>query len=123
MVKRTFILLLLALSAMTLLYVVARRKENRAVQRPALVLGTMSGWPPYVSVNQQGEYEGFDIDVAHIIANKMNSQLVIKDMDTVALLGALDQNKVDFLMTGLCITNERLKRIAMVHYTGEPIDS
>lgn len=86
-----------------------------------LTLGTMSGWPPFVSINEQGAYEGFDIVIANEIARRLGKKLVIKDMDTAALITALDQGTVDFIMTGLDITVERLKKITMIPYQGEPM--
>jgi polar amino acid transport system substrate-binding protein len=44
-------------------------------------------------------------------------------MDTAALITALDQGKVDFIMTGLSITAERQQKIAMIPYQGKPITS
>lgn len=84
-----------------------------------LILGTMSGWPPYVSINEKGEYEGFDIVIAQEIARRLGKKLEIRDMDTVALIIALKQNKVDFIMTGLDITQERLQQMVMIPYEGE----
>lgn len=94
-----------------------------ADRNETIIMGTMSGWPPYVSMNELGIYEGFDIDVAQEIAGRLNKKLVIKDMDTAYLIQALQQGSVDFIMTGLDITYERLQKIAMVPYQGEPITS
>ncbi len=88
-----------------------------------LTLGTMSGWPPFVQLATDGSYEGFDIDIANIIAQRLGKKLVIKDMDTAMLISALNQGQVDFLMTGLDITPERLQQITMIPYQGEPITS
>lgn len=86
-----------------------------------LILGTMSGWPPYVTMDTNGAYVGFDIAIAQQIANRLGKKLIIKDMDTASLLTALKQNKVDFIMTGLSITQERLKQIDLIPYQGEPV--
>lgn len=47
-----------------------------------LIVGTTSGYAPYVSINAEGEYEGFDIDVAKALADKLGRKLVIKDFGT-----------------------------------------
>lgn len=86
-----------------------------------ITLGTMSGWPPFVSLTNTGTYEGFDITVAQEIVRRLGKKLVIQDMDTAALITALEQGKVDFIMTGLDITTERLQKIAMIPYQGDPI--
>ncbi len=95
--------------------------KKSASTQDSIILGTMSGWPPFVSLNNKGEYEGFDIDVAQEIARRLKKKLIIKDMDTAALITALDRGSVDFIMTGLDITTERLQKIAMIPYQGEPI--
>lgn len=96
-------------------------KPKSRKQQDTLVLGTMSGWPPYVTINDKGQYEGLDIDLAQALAQKLNKKLEIQDMDTASLILALEQSKVDFIMTGLSITQERLQKIAMIPYQGEAI--
>lgn len=88
----------------------------------SIVLGTMNGWPPFVLINNEGNYEGFDIDIAQEIARRLQKKLIIKDMDTAALITALNQGSVNFIMTGLDITTERLQKIALIPYQGEPIE-
>lgn len=95
--------------------------SQNANAEDTLTLGTMSGWPPFVSINKKGAYEGLDIVIANEIARRLGKKLVIKDMDTAALITALDQGTVDFIMTGLDITVERLKKISMIPYQGEPM--
>lgn len=118
MSKKIFIAIA-ALACGVLIYLLLQ-KFNR-VDENTIVLGTMSGWPPYVSINDNGEYEGFDIDIANEIAKDLNKKLIIKDMDTIMLINALNKGSVDFVMTGLSITNDRLKKITMVPYEGESI--
>ena len=84
-----------------------------------LILGTNASYPPYESVNAQGDLEGFDIDVAQAIAKKLNKKLVIKDMSFDALILGLNQEKFDMIMGGISITPSREKEIIMVPYQGE----
>ncbi len=117
MVKKLFF----GASVCALIAVVAFIQKGVAANEEVLTLGTMSGWPPFVSLNTKGEYEGFDIEIAQEIARRLGKKLVIKDMDTAALITALEKGTVDFIMTGLDITSQRLKRIAMISYQGEPM--
>lgn len=88
--------------------------------KDTLTVGMMSGWAPFMSINNKGEYEGFDVDCAQEIAKRMNKKLVIKDMGSVAsCFIALEQRKVDIVLSGLDITQARLDSVAMVRYTGE----
>ena len=85
-----------------------------------LIVGTVTGYAPFVSVNQQGEYEGFDIDMAHAVADTMGKELVIKDLGSMAsLFTALQQGSIDVIIWGMSITEDRLQKVAMVHYQGE----
>lgn len=89
-----------------------------------LIIGTAAGYAPFVSINEQGEYEGFDIDVARELAQKTGKRLVIKDLGSMSsLFLALEQEKVDALIWGLSITADRLEKVAMIHYQGEITDS
>lgn len=84
------------------------------------IVGTAAAYAPFVSINEKGDYEGFDIDVAQSLAQNMNKKLVIKDLGSMApLFMALEQGTVDAIMWGLSITNERLKKVTMVRYQGE----
>lgn len=89
-----------------------------------LVVGTTSGYAPYVSINAEGEYEGFDIDIAKSLADKLGRKLVIKDFGSMpALILALKQNKADVLIWSISITQERQKQMTMVYYQGEKVTS
>lgn len=89
-----------------------------------LVVGTTSGYAPYVSINAEGEYEGFDIDIAKALADKLGRRLVIKDFGAMpALILAIKQNKADILIWSISITQERQKQMAMIYYQGEKTTS
>lgn len=84
------------------------------------IVGTTAAYAPFVSINPQGEYEGFDIDVAHALAKQMGKNLVLKDLGSMtSLFTALDQGSIDAIIWGISITQDRLKKVAMIHYQGE----
>lgn len=84
------------------------------------VVGTTSGYAPYVSLDAQGKYEGFDIDLAELLAKKLNKKLVLKDLGSMpSLMLALKQGKIDTLIWAVSITEDRLKNIEMVYYQGD----
>ncbi len=84
------------------------------------VVGTTSGYAPYVSLNAKGEYEGFDIDIAEALAKKLGRKLVLKDGGSMpGLMISLQQGRVDALIWAVSITEERQKKMEMVYYQGE----
>lgn len=95
--------------------------DNKPISEDVLILGTNANYPPYESINTDGETVGFDIDVAKAIADKLKRRLVIQEFEFDALLLALQQGKVDMIMAGMSITPTRLKEIDMYAYTGEQV--
>lgn len=100
------------------IYVVARSPRTLNSQDTnSLVVGTVGGYAPFVSMNEKGDYEGFDIDVAQALAAKLGKTLVLKDLGSMApLLMALEQGSVDVVIWGMTITSERLQKFAMIGY-------
>ena len=95
-------------------------KSSKIKDESTLVVGMMSGWAPYMSINQKGEFEGFDVDVAKLVAEKLGKKLVVSDMGSLApLLISLNQGKIDLLFSGLDITKDRLRKLDFVRYSGE----
>ena len=87
-------------------------------------VGTTSGYAPFVSLDSRGQYEGFDIDLAKLVAEKLNKKLVIKDLGSMpSLMIGLNQRKVDAVIWAVSITEERQKKMEMVYYQGEEITS
>lgn len=90
----------------------------------SLVVGTAGGYAPFVSMGLDGEYEGFDLDVARALAKEMDKKLVLQDLGSMSsLFTALNQGKIDVILWGMSITKERLQKVAMVHYEGDFITS
>ncbi len=94
--------------------------RSQSTQEDTLTVGMLSGYPPFMTINAAGEFEGFDVDVAREIAQKLNKKLVIKDMSLASLLLALQQNKLDLVLSGLGMTGARLEKMNMIHYCGNP---
>ncbi len=84
------------------------------------VVGIATNYAPFISINERGDYEGFDIDVAKSLAQQLGKTLTFKDLGSMApLFMSLQQGSVDAIMWGISITQDRLKRVAFVHYQGQ----
>jgi len=97
------------------------QQRNKGEDRSnCLIIGVAADYAPYVSMNHNGDHEGFDIDVAHAIADTMGKKLVIKDFGSMpALFMALEQEMVDTLLWGISITKSRLEKVDFVPYHGD----
>jgi ABC-type amino acid transport substrate-binding protein len=99
-------------------------QKNTEQAKAELILGTAAAYAPFVSINAEGNYEGFDIDVANALAQQMNKTLILKDLGCMtSLFTALEQGKIDAIIWGMSITQDRLQKVAMVNYQGELVSS
>lgn len=122
-ITKTIIIIVLLL-ALGVGYIVLKNRAGNKKDDSTFIAGTAAGYAPWVSVNAQGEYEGFDIDVAQAIADKMRKKLHLKDLGSMSpLFVALEQGTIDAIIWGMSITQDRLKKVAMVHYQGNPTTS
>ena len=101
------------------------KTSNTQQQRhDVLVIGIAADYAPYLSINHNGEYEGFDIDVAYALAGAMGKELVLKDLGSMpSLFMALDQGFVDALLWGISITKDRTEKVDFVPYHGNTTTS
>ena len=124
-IKNIILASIAAIFAIALIgYSIVKKPYDGVARHDTLIIGTTGGYAPWVSVNEQGVYEGFDIDVAKALAQKMGKQLELKDLGSMtSLLLALDQGSIDAIIWGMSITKGRLSRIAMIRYYGETQES
>lgn len=122
-IKKT-IMLLFSIMSLVSIAVGFYRKIKIDEGEPKLIVGTSLGYAPFVSMNENGEYEGFDIDVIKEVAKRMKRRLVIKDLGSMApLFMSLEQGSIDVIIWGMSIIGDRLKKVDMVRYYGEDTTS
>ena len=71
----------------------------------ALTIGAYAVYAPYEYVNTTGQIEGFDIDMAQAIADKLEKKLIIKETNFDALILSLKQKKIDLVVQCIFSTN------------------
>ncbi len=81
--------------------------ELSTVEPGKLIMSTNAAFPPYEMTTDSGEFEGIDIETAQAIADKLDLELQIDDMDFDAALLAVQQGKSDMVMAGVTVTDER----------------
>ena len=73
-----------------------------------LIVGTEAGFAPYEYL-QGDQVVGIDMDIAKAIADDMGKELVIKNMDFQGALTAVQSGKVDLVVAGVSVNEERKK--------------
>ncbi|HOF03288.1 MAG TPA: transporter substrate-binding domain-containing protein, partial [Atribacterota bacterium] len=73
-----------------------------------LVVGTSADWPPFEWVDANNNFVGFEMDLMKIIAKMQGLDLEIIDIGFDSLIPALQSGKVNLLVAGMSLTEERL---------------
>ena len=84
------------------------------VQKGELVVGTAASMPPLNMTTKKGEIIGFEIDLARMMASAMGVKLRVEPMEFSKLLPALENGKVDMVLSGMTITPARNLKVAFV---------
>lgn len=76
-------------------------------EKGTLTMMTSTGFPPFEYIGDDGKPAGVDIDIAQIIADKLEVELEVIDMDFGLLVDALKTGKGDIVAAGMTATEER----------------
>jgi polar amino acid transport system substrate-binding protein len=80
-------------------------------RRGAMMIGVVSGVPPFGIVDERGQPAGYDVDVANLIARYMGVRAEITPLAPPARIPALQAGRVDLLVATLGPTPERAKTV------------
>ncbi len=73
----------------------------------ALTVGSDTTYPPFETVNEQGETVGFDVDVVNAICEKVNCVATFQTTAWDGIFPALANGEFDLVASGVTITAER----------------
>ncbi|MHA2397169.1 MAG: ABC transporter substrate-binding protein, partial [Candidatus Thorarchaeota archaeon] len=77
--------------------------------RGTIIVGTNTNWPPFEMYNTTTDtLEGFDIDLANLVADYLNVTTEWIDMDFDNLVGACQAGTIDMIASATFITAARL---------------
>ncbi|MGL4788754.1 MAG: basic amino acid ABC transporter substrate-binding protein [Cetobacterium sp.] len=87
-----------------------------------LYVGTNAEFPPFEYLDK-GEVVGFDIDLVKAIGEKIDMEIVIKDMAFDGLIPALEMNKIDIVIAGMTANEERKQTVnfSSPYYTANQV--
>jgi polar amino acid transport system substrate-binding protein len=76
-----------------------------------VVNGIDANYPPFAYVDKNGTPAGFDVDAMNWIAKEMGFEVVHKPMEWSTIVQAVVSKKIDTIMSGMTITEERQKQV------------
>ena len=86
-------------------------KKGNTIVDGKLTMGTNATFPPYEFTDDSGKIVGIDAEIAAAVAEKLDLELVIKDMEFDSLLTAVQGNSIDIVFAGLTVTDERKEAV------------
>ena len=104
----TALLALLALVMALSLSACGGGSGDLTVEKGKLHMSTNAEFPPYEMVKGDGGFEGIDVEVAGLIAEKLGLELVVDDMGFTAALEAVQNGRSDIAMAGITVNEDRL---------------
>jgi len=73
--------------------------------------GIDANFPPFAYVDKNGVPAGFDVDAVNWIANKLGFKVKHRPMEWSGIIASLEAKKIDFIASGLSVTEERAQKI------------
>lgn len=86
---------------------------TEVLESKKVVVGVFADAPPYGVMNSSGQYEGFDIDKAHALADSLGAQVDFVSTTNASRIPMLETGKVDVIIAALTNLDERAQVVAM----------
>lgn len=91
------------------------KKQNQALnsikEKKKIVIGLNPDYAPFDFKDKQGNIVGMDVEIAKEIAKDLGVEYEIKSMAFRGLIGALNEGKIDIIISGMNPTPEREKNV------------
>ncbi len=76
-----------------------------------LKVGMDLRWPPFETVDSDGEPTGISVDLAYELGEYLGRDVEIVDLEFGSLITALETNEIDIIIGSMSITEDRAKKI------------
>lgn len=80
-------------------------------EKTKLTLATSADFPPYEYIADDKSFAGIDIEIAAALAEKLNLEFEVVNMDFNSIIASVSSGKYDIGMAGLTVTEERLQSV------------
>ena len=84
---------------------------QRVKRAGVMRVGFEGAYPPFNFLNEQKQFDGFDVDVANDIARRLSVKVEFVATQFEALIGGLDADKWDIVIAQMSITDQRKKQV------------
>ncbi len=110
--KFSFIVVLILIAVLT--FTIAAVTQGQSILEKVIVnkkvrVGILTDYAPWGSRNAQGEYEGFDVDIAYSLGEALGVDVELISVEAPARVPSLVADKIDVMIGCITPTNERAK--------------
>jgi len=105
--------LVLALCAVSFGALAEDDSLQKVLDKGQLILGFDASFPPMGFTDEDGEYVGFDIDVAREVCARLGVELVLQPIDWSAKDLELNGGNIDCIWNGMTVTEERAETMSL----------
>ncbi|MGL4799954.1 MAG: transporter substrate-binding domain-containing protein [Cellulosilyticaceae bacterium] len=93
-------------------FVLTRKNQAKGtLEKDTLVVGMELKFPPFETIDNEGNPTGVSVELAQAIGEKLGKQIEIKSLDWAGLIPALQTQNIDMILSSMSITEERLETI------------
>jgi polar amino acid transport system substrate-binding protein len=86
-------------------------REPREGSAAPLRVGVEAKYPPFESINDKGEFEGFDIELARELGKSLGRPVEFKDLAWDSLIPELQAGRIELICSGMSYTEQRAESI------------
>ncbi len=90
--------------------------KKTAEAQAVLKIGTNPTYVPLEYTDENGNYKGFELDIAQAVAKELGMKPEIKSIKFDGLIPALQTDQIDMIASGMVMTEERQKKISFVPF-------
>jgi len=101
------LLLAIVLTVAVTVQGITQNTLSNIINNGEIRIGMTGNQPPYSMKSKNGTLMGYEVDLAQILAENMGVKLTMVEMPFSELMPALQNGKVDVVMSGMTITPER----------------
>lgn len=85
--------------------------ESKSGIPDKIIVGTNAEFPPFEFVDDNGEFDGFDIALMKAVCEKIGVEMEVSNMEFKSLLGAMQLNSIDVIAAAMTVTEDRQKSV------------